>query len=215
MRKHGLLRRCSCNEIESASVSRHENLLVLSLRRCTTLAAPLSPNRRRSTCAFSRSTIFTATCARRRAGSGSPIPRTRPKRSSCPAGGAEHMATLVKELREGHKNTIFVAAGDLIGASPFLSAMFHDEPTIESLSMMGLDDRLRRQSRVRRGQGRIAADAEWRLPSGRQMPGPASVHRRQIPLSRRQHLREDAPARPCFPPTRSGSSTAFPSPSSG
>src|SRR5947209_10909492 len=56
-----------------------------------------------------------------------------------PAGGAEHMATLVGQLREGHRNTIFVAAGDLIGASPFLSAMFHDEPTIEALSMMGLD----------------------------------------------------------------------------
>lgn len=55
------------------------------------------------------------------------------------AGGAEHMATLVKQLRDGRKNTIFVAAGDLIGASPFLSAMFHDEPTIESLSMMGLE----------------------------------------------------------------------------
>ncbi|RXH42749.1 bifunctional metallophosphatase/5'-nucleotidase [Bradyrhizobium zhanjiangense] len=54
------------------------------------------------------------------------------------AGGAEYMATLVKQLREGHRNTIFVAAGDLIGASPFLSAMFHDEPSIESLSMMGL-----------------------------------------------------------------------------
>jgi len=54
------------------------------------------------------------------------------------AGGAEHMATLLKQLREGNKNTIFVAAGDLIGASPLLSAMFHDEPTIESLSMMGL-----------------------------------------------------------------------------
>lgn len=55
-----------------------------------------------------------------------------------PAGGSERMATTVKQLREGHKNNIFVAAGDLIGASPFLSAMFHDEPTIESLSMMGL-----------------------------------------------------------------------------
>ena len=55
------------------------------------------------------------------------------------AGGAEHMATLVGQLREGHKNTIFVAAGDLIGASPFLSAMFHDEPTVEALSMMGLN----------------------------------------------------------------------------
>src|SRR3989440_877557 len=61
------------------------------------------------------------------------------KKITVPAGGAEHMATLVGQLREGHRNTIFVAAGDLIGASPFLSAMFHDEPTIEALSMMGLN----------------------------------------------------------------------------
>ena len=61
------------------------------------------------------------------------------RKISVPAGGAEHMATLVKQLRQGTRNTIFVAAGDLIGASPFLSAMFHDEPTIESLSMMGLE----------------------------------------------------------------------------
>jgi 5'-nucleotidase len=60
------------------------------------------------------------------------------KSSVVPAGGAEHMATLVKQLREGNKHTIFVAAGDLIGASPFLSAMFHDEPTIEAMSLMGL-----------------------------------------------------------------------------
>ena len=60
------------------------------------------------------------------------------KRIAVPAGGAEYMATLVDQLRQEHKNNIFVAAGDLIGASPFLSAMFHDEPTIESLSMMGL-----------------------------------------------------------------------------
>src|SRR5438034_2574317 len=66
-------------------------------------------------------------------------PADKTKNIAVPAGGAEHMATVVKQLREGHRNTIFVAAGDLIGASPFLSAMFHDEPTIESLSMMGLD----------------------------------------------------------------------------
>src|SRR6201996_627002 len=66
-------------------------------------------------------------------------PADKEKRVLVPAGGAEHMATLVKQLREGHKNNIFVAAGDLIGASPFLSAMFHDEPTIESMSMMGLE----------------------------------------------------------------------------
>ena len=65
-------------------------------------------------------------------------PDDKTKKIVVPAGGSERMATLVKQLREGHKNTIFVAAGDLIGASPFLSAMFHDEPTIESLSMMEL-----------------------------------------------------------------------------
>ncbi|HMM91523.1 bifunctional metallophosphatase/5'-nucleotidase [Bradyrhizobium sp.] len=66
-------------------------------------------------------------------------PEDKTKRITVAAGGAEHMATLVRELREGHSNTIFVAAGDLIGASPFLSALFHDEPTIESMSMMGLN----------------------------------------------------------------------------
>src|SRR5215470_4755597 len=55
------------------------------------------------------------------------------------AGGSETMATVIRQLRGGHPNTVFVAAGDLIGASPLLSAMFHDEPTIESLSMMGLE----------------------------------------------------------------------------
>jgi 5'-nucleotidase len=66
-------------------------------------------------------------------------PDDKTRKITVPAGGAEHMATLVRQLRAGNNNTVFVAAGDLIGASPFLSAMFHDEPTIESLSMMGLE----------------------------------------------------------------------------
>ena len=66
-------------------------------------------------------------------------PNDRTKNIKVPAGGAEHMATLVRQLRQDHRNTIFVAAGDLIGASPLLSAMFHDEPSIEALSMMGLE----------------------------------------------------------------------------
>ena len=32
-----------------------------------------------------------------------------------------------------------VAAGDLIGATPLLSAAFHDEPTIEAMNELGLD----------------------------------------------------------------------------
>jgi 5'-nucleotidase len=66
-------------------------------------------------------------------------PNDKTRKVMVSAGGSETMASMVKTLREGHKNTIFVAAGDLIGASPFVSAMFHDEPTIESLSMMGLE----------------------------------------------------------------------------
>ena len=65
-------------------------------------------------------------------------PGDKTRKITVPAGGSEAMATLVRQLREGHPNTIFVAAGDLIGASPLLSAMFHDEPTIELMSMMGL-----------------------------------------------------------------------------
>src|SRR4051812_26806819 len=52
-------------------------------------------------------------------------PQDRSKRLAVPAGGAEHMATLVKQLRASRKNSVFVAAGDLIGASPLLSALFH------------------------------------------------------------------------------------------
>jgi 5'-nucleotidase len=55
------------------------------------------------------------------------------------AGGAVYLATQLRTLRRQNPNTLTVAAGDLIGASPLLSALFHDEPTIEAMNMMGLD----------------------------------------------------------------------------
>ncbi|HEX6131658.1 MAG TPA: hypothetical protein VF044_07985, partial [Actinomycetota bacterium] len=55
------------------------------------------------------------------------------------AGGVEYLATHVRELRATNPNTLFVSAGDLIGASPLISALFHDEPTIEAFNLMGLD----------------------------------------------------------------------------
>lgn len=61
------------------------------------------------------------------------------KKVAVAAGGSEAMATLVKQKRAEAKNSVFVAAGDLVGATPLLSALFADEPTIESLSMMGLE----------------------------------------------------------------------------
>jgi 5'-nucleotidase len=54
-------------------------------------------------------------------------------------GGVEYLATKLAELREGHPNSLTVAAGDLVGASPLLSAAFHDEPTIEAMNEVGLD----------------------------------------------------------------------------
>lgn len=54
------------------------------------------------------------------------------------AGGVEYLATLVARLRAANPNTIVVSAGDNVGASPLLSGMFHDEPTIEALGQAGL-----------------------------------------------------------------------------
>jgi 5'-nucleotidase len=45
----------------------------------------------------------------------------------------------VQYLKRDHPNTIVVAAGDLVGASPLVSALFHDEPTIEALNRLGLE----------------------------------------------------------------------------
>ena len=66
-------------------------------------------------------------------------PADRTKTVNVPAGGAEHLATAVAQLRAQNPNHVFVAAGDLIGATPLLSALFRDEPTVESLGAMGLE----------------------------------------------------------------------------
>jgi len=66
-------------------------------------------------------------------------PQDAAKTITVTAGGAEHLATAVRELRAKNPNHIFVAAGDLIGATPLVSALFNDEPTIEAMSLMGLE----------------------------------------------------------------------------
>jgi 5'-nucleotidase len=54
-------------------------------------------------------------------------------------GGVEYLGTHMKALRATEPNTITVGAGDLIGASPLISGLFHDEPTIEAMNALGLD----------------------------------------------------------------------------
>jgi 5'-nucleotidase len=51
----------------------------------------------------------------------------------------EYLATHINTLRALNPNTVVVSAGDMIGASPLLSALFHDEPTIEAFNQIGLD----------------------------------------------------------------------------
>ena len=55
------------------------------------------------------------------------------------AGGVEYLATHLRDARKGNPNTVTVAAGDIVGASPLLSAAFHDEPTIEAMNKLGLE----------------------------------------------------------------------------
>jgi 5'-nucleotidase len=55
------------------------------------------------------------------------------------AGGVEYLGTHIDQLRSKYRNSVVVSAGDLIGATPLLSALFHDEPTIEAMNTLGLD----------------------------------------------------------------------------
>jgi 5'-nucleotidase len=52
-------------------------------------------------------------------------------------GGAANLAAAIAARRT--PETVVVSAGDLTGASPLDSALFHDEPTIEVMNAMGLD----------------------------------------------------------------------------
>ncbi len=55
------------------------------------------------------------------------------------AGGVEYLATHLRQARKGNKYSITAAGGDMVGASPLLSGLFHDEPTIEALNKLDLD----------------------------------------------------------------------------
>jgi 5'-nucleotidase len=58
---------------------------------------------------------------------------------SIPAGGVAYLSAHIQALRAQHPHTVVVSAGDLIGASPLISARFHDEPTIEAFNLIGLE----------------------------------------------------------------------------
>ncbi len=63
--------------------------------------------------------------------------------NNTPAGGGAYLASLLnkerKKSRAAGATPLTVAAGDLIGGTPLLSAAFHDEPTIKAMNQMHLD----------------------------------------------------------------------------
>jgi 5'-nucleotidase len=54
-------------------------------------------------------------------------------------GGAEYVGAYVARLKAQNRHNVVVGAGDFIGASPLISALFYDEPTVEVMNRIGLD----------------------------------------------------------------------------
>lgn len=55
-----------------------------------------------------------------------------------PVGGVDYFAGYVDAIRAKNPgSTVIISAGDLIGASPLVSALFHDEGTIEAMNRLG------------------------------------------------------------------------------
>ena len=54
-------------------------------------------------------------------------------------GGAEYIAAYVARLKAQNPNNAVVGGGDFIGASPLISALFFDEPAVETLNKIGLE----------------------------------------------------------------------------
>jgi len=62
-----------------------------------------------------------------------------PAASRPAVGGAEYLAAFVANMKTTNPNTVVVGAGDFIGASPLISALFFDEPSVETLNRIGVD----------------------------------------------------------------------------
>ena len=62
-----------------------------------------------------------------------------PAASRPAVGGADFMAAHVASLKKQNPLNVVVGAGDSIGASPLISSLFFDEPSVETLNRIGLE----------------------------------------------------------------------------
>lgn len=67
-----------------------------------------------------------------------PDPKDATKQVNLPAGGLEVIGGYLAQVRAQNPNTVFVGAGDVIGASPVTSGLLRDEPTTLGLSRLGM-----------------------------------------------------------------------------
>jgi 5'-nucleotidase len=65
--------------------------------------------------------------------------RAGPDSPEVPAGGVDYLAGYIEHLKSENPDNVVVSAGDLTGASPLVSSLFHDEGTIETANRMGLE----------------------------------------------------------------------------
>lgn len=65
-------------------------------------------------------------------------PKDSSRQIMVPGGGIAYLATMLDRLRAKDPQALFVAAGDLIGASPLTSMLLKDEPTLQAMSDIGL-----------------------------------------------------------------------------
>jgi 5'-nucleotidase len=67
-----------------------------------------------------------------------PDPKDATKTVNLPTGGAEIIGGYVDSVRATNPNTVLVGGGDLIGASPVISSLLRDEPSVDALSAIGM-----------------------------------------------------------------------------
>lgn len=56
-----------------------------------------------------------------------------------PAGGVAYLAGAIATLKAANPHHAVISAGDMVGASPLVSALFLDEPTIDAVNRMQID----------------------------------------------------------------------------
>ena len=85
--------------------------------------------------------------------------------AASPAAGAAVLGGMVDSYRAANPNTLFVSAGDNIGASTFTSFIQNDQPTIDALNTIGLDASAFGNHEFDQGQadvdGRILPAVDW------------------------------------------------------